>query len=432
MIGQRLSEIKKNRGSHWSSTIGRMHYRSTIIEFSGSLLISSCGEIWNKSDSADGVYSINPENGFVNWHSRTHGDSNEIKIFEDTVIGGTDNGEVFAIDAHYGERIATHSGISAFCSAPIIVKSAEQNLALMISIDGYVLSYDNQKKYFSIVGNIPGRFVANLETNQAMMEEGKFFAASESGHIYSAQVRNGAIHYDQIYDASRTQHHIVYASDVFRPKVRGIASMSIVSDRIIISYTRDTEYIAPPLVCIDLYGNEIWHARGIKSLSKRHSSYGNGRAKPLIFDNSIFCTFSYSDSLYSLSLNTGRAEWSVRLDDGLFQNWASPVLGSNRRIYVPRVNGLVHEVDIKSREVIGSISAEIGRYSRINYLSPWETYTSEDYSDLTSPISGGVPLFRKSPNPDDRLEAGIASTPFIFNNLLIVGTVSGRLMAFEI
>jgi hypothetical protein len=108
------------------------------------------------------------------------------------------------------------------------------------------------------------------------------------------------------------------------------------------------------------------------------------------------------------------------LDDSYFQNWSSPVEHEGL-LYIARINGVLSVLDIKKRRMISSYSVEVFNLSsdfslEEKGLAPWPINAIE---------------IKSGPDPSQRIVAGICSTPAIWNEKILIGTVSGKLCCFR-
>ncbi|WQO64667.1 PQQ-binding-like beta-propeller repeat protein [Sinorhizobium medicae] len=427
---QPLSSIFRTTRQRWSTEIGAFHYRNNLIRTGDRLIISTSGKVWNNNDPADGIYCLDAESGKVIWKFHTNGDANGIVEHNKIVVGGTDNGQIFALDYENGSLLAQHQSSTPFYGNPLLVRQGREDVFVSVSYGGDIIIYKPSEATFVNVGRVRGDFRASPATSQSLAVMGMFVLASEGGELMrivlsETEARPYFLHELQDMPSSDGGHYLL--------GLRGIGSLLVSENKLYVSYIRNTYDKHPPLCCIDLNtGAKIWDAKAVKTLSKKRSDYGNARCVPVICGDLLISTFGYNDSVHAFSCTTGRGEWMVRLDEGLLQNWASPVLSPAGRLFVPRVNGIVHEIDISKRKVINSISVEIGRYARNDDYFLRKRHFGEDRWEGTQPITHESRLDKVGPDPNEILISGLAATPLVFDNTLIVGGVSGQLRAYTI
>ncbi|ANN55965.1 hypothetical protein A9174_03735 [Mesorhizobium loti NZP2037] len=422
--GQTIRSIKGSDPVVWRQRVGRMHVRNNILAWKDTVILSTSGDVWNESDEKDGVVCVDRNTGQSRWFLRTSSDANEVFLLGNTITCGTDDGELIAIDADTGTVLAKFKAESRIVARSVAVKVRGDLTAVAISVAGEVLAYGAENKTFRSLGKIPGDFRANPVTSGALSERGLLIAATESGRIIEINVS------DEL--RWRELHQIEAAKPSIKANyllnLRGAGSLVIEGDMLIVSYARVTMDETPPIRAISLItGAVIWRARAVKTVSKRPQMLGNSRITPVIWNGQLITTLGYSDSLYSFSLNTGAGLWKLRLDDGLFQNWASPVLHGNV-LYVARVNGLLITVDLTLRAILRSLSLE---FPYTSATDDQRYHRDEDtiWRKIPWPELQSTGLSYSGPAAGQPLTAGLASTPLCLDGHLYVGTVSGDLCA---
>lgn len=110
----------------WSIQVGIQGYANTpLVLDDGSIYVSSQGDRWNNRannppDPRNGVYRLDPQTGAILWHVDTVQDANGMSVSGDTLVVGTDDGEVIAIDRHEGQVLWRQQVECAVTSAPLI------------------------------------------------------------------------------------------------------------------------------------------------------------------------------------------------------------------------------------------------------------------------------------------------------------------------
>jgi outer membrane protein assembly factor BamB len=417
IIGQQLSSIFKASRLQWVQPVGAMHYRNNIVVHSDHLILSTSGKKWNEADPGDGVVCLSRTSGEQIWRFETRGDANRLALFGDVVLGGTDTGQVFALDAHTGVLKAETKLVSPMVAKPVIVSSFGQDLPVLISSSGEILTYVARQVEFASLGRIAGTFTSDLATSPDLAADGVIVVGSDDGAIYRVTVGLDGV----VSDLIHTLEDRPSTLGAFRLGIRGIGSIVLEDHIAVVSYVRETSDRDPPMLALDVRtGQLLWHGRRVKSVSKNVDDYGNARVTPVVRNGMIFSTFAYNNSLHAFSLANGRGAWKVTLDEGFFQNWASPIFIGRERLLVPRVNGVVHTVDLPKQKVVDSISVEIGRYAEKEDRG-WPPHSRAISQDLLKHAMPGLMLL-----------AGIASTPIVADGLVIIGGVSGEVRAYSI
>lgn len=110
----------------WSIEVGIQGYANTpLVLEDGSVYVSSQGNRWNNRDrdprdDRNGVYRLDPRTGAILWHVHTEQDANGMALSGDTLVVGTDSGEVLAIDRNEGEVLWRQQLECGVTSAPLI------------------------------------------------------------------------------------------------------------------------------------------------------------------------------------------------------------------------------------------------------------------------------------------------------------------------
>ncbi|ANG98672.1 hypothetical protein A8A54_18830 [Brucella pseudogrignonensis] len=427
---QKLSSIFESTRQRWTVDIGKFHYRNNFVRRENCLIASSSGEIWNNSDSADGIYCVNISSGEILWRFHTKGDANGISENDNIIVGGTDTGQIFALDTKTGKLLAEYQANAPIYGTPVLVQHGSESVFVSVSFAGDLVVFKPHEVTFVHFGKVRGDFRASPATDFSLSSSGTFILASESGEVMKIVLSEDEA---KPYFLHELQDMPTFYGGGYLLGVRGVGSLLVHENKVYVSYTRNTYDKHPPICCIDIdTGQKIWDAKAVKTLSKRENDYGNARALPVIYGDLLISTFGYNDSVHAFSLSTGRGKWKVRLDEGLLQNWASPVISETGRLFVPRVNGIIHEIDISKQKVINSISVEIGRYLSNDSYYLRKRHFGEDEWEGTNPITRESTREKHGPFPSEILVSGLASTPIVFEDTLIAGGVSGQLYAYNI
>jgi len=419
VLRQLLSSIKSKAPILWSRHVGRMHWRNNITVVGRRVFYSTSGQTWDVADAADGVGCVDLVTGENQWFCPTGADANELAIFGNVLIVGTDGRQVFAIDTESGTVLSKVELTSPVYSKPISV-AADDAFIVVLSSAGEVLRYQSTSHAFKKIGTIPFRFRANPVSLDPIHGERRFLAASETGEIISVEVNDDGLEYAVLFQVKSTQSK---SYPELTLEVTSVSNLVVCQDRVLVSYARNTSDETPPLLCFSLStGEKLWDASPVKTLSKSRErlQIGNSRVAPIVWRNQVLSTFSYDGYLHAFSIETGRWIWKLRLDEGFFQNWSSPVLYGDW-LYVARVHGVLSKINLAKRQIAGSVSVEIMRKletsESISKFSVDPDYWPNELSYLEN----------SGPYPAQMLTAGICSTPTISEGKIVVGTVSGIL-----
>jgi outer membrane protein assembly factor BamB len=411
MIGQPLSELKRANALLWSVEVGRMHSRNNIVVRGDSAFLSSSGEHWNVADSRDGVYCVDLNSSLIVWFAETHSDPNEISLIDNVLLVGTDGGNVFAIDAETGAILNKIETEDPVYTRAIELEKADEKIGVLVSYGGEIIQYVLRSNRFSVLGRGPYA----VRANPAKTTPNSFLVGSEIGLVALVELNGDKFSWKEIFELLP---HKASGKFDYTLQIRGISSIAVVRDRVVISYSRSTYDRRPPILCFSLKtGEKLWDAGRVPTTSKTDvPEFGNSRVVPAIWNNLLISTFSYNDAVHAFSIDNGKWVWRQRLDDSYFQNWSSPIV-HNGLLYVARINGVLSVLDLKSRKVLSSYSVEV-----------FDPLTNE-------PSKGGEPDswpnnhsdIKSGPYPQQRILAGICSTPAIWKGKILIGTVSGKL-----
>lgn len=397
IFGKTLGELRTTSRVLWEQRPGQMHWRNNIVALGNRLYFSTSGTLWNEPDESDAVWCLDADSGATIWVVYTGSDANSISVDDGVVLVGTDGGTVWAIDANTGYVLSETLLTSPVVTRPVRIRRLGRSVALVIATDGEVIAYDYELRSWEAVGRLPFRVTAS-----PVEWHGDLYVGTETNEVL--RVRCDDFDYKVVLRVSPQpkEHYTLYPT--------GVQSLVLSGTNLLVSYSRETYDERPPVICLNAStGLQQWHARGVKTLSKKHPVfYGNARTSPVVWRGLLLATFAYDDSLHAFDLRTGLGKWKVKLDDGRFQNWASPVIDGHT-LYVPRVNGVISTVNLETQRLEEALSVETA--------SPHSTEGSPRKDDL---------------DPGDRLSFGLAASPIVARGRMFVGTVAGRLLCVSL
>lgn len=102
--GTRLAPSIQEPVIRWSADVGIQGYANTPLVGTDRVFATSQGSLHNQSDSEDGFYALDIVDGSRLWFYPTNEDINGASLTEDFVVGGSDDGTLFAIDRETGEK----------------------------------------------------------------------------------------------------------------------------------------------------------------------------------------------------------------------------------------------------------------------------------------------------------------------------------------
>jgi outer membrane protein assembly factor BamB len=102
--GTRLAPGIEEPVIRWSAEVGIQGYANTPLVDDERVYVSSQGSLHNQGDSEDGFYAIDAIDGSHVWFYPTNEDINGSSLTADFVVGGSDDGTLYAIGRTTGER----------------------------------------------------------------------------------------------------------------------------------------------------------------------------------------------------------------------------------------------------------------------------------------------------------------------------------------
>ena len=382
---------------NWQTEISGMQSRNNFLQVGGQIIFGSSGSAWNNPDPKDGVYSIDPDSGRVNWFIHSNADVNEIALINGVILAPTDDGDLLFIDSKSGNILNQVSLGAASFGAPTTLVFNGQRHALIATHTGAVFLLDVNRCKAVLVAelNVPIRssLLVHGESVLAFSETGLIIGLSPSNDWASELLCNAPI------------GHFGGPSGI------AVAPLKA-GNRLYVGYVRETYYDDPPLFCFDLDRHEIvWEAR-----SRSKNYFGNLRASPTMVGGSIAIAPAYSDSLLFVSPRTGQIESEIVVGQSTFQQWSGPAKLSNRFVALGRVDGVCSIVDAKKRRLTSSISLVTAQS---------EKSFSKQHADGVPPASQ---LFPGEPAP----EGGIVGKLLHTGSALFVGTTDGQIARIEL
>lgn len=402
--GQKILDIKSRSPELWRGYFGKMHYRNNFSQRDGVVYFGTCGDSWNIADSRDAVFALRPRGKEIIWERKANADVNHTSATEKYVFFGTDGNEFVALDRLTGEPKASVETESPVANEIHTLPDVDDTV-FTTTISGEVIFFDREALRFNTLHHLS---LEGAVTCSAFSSR-DLYLGTDAGIIYHCDVQTGEFQPIFQLPEKKKEHYTL--------RSLAVTNITVVADRLVVSYSRETYDEAPPLLCLNRHtGRIVW--TGGEASPDADDEFGNAPAKPLILGNRIYCTFAYNSNLTEFSLDSGDLLRSVRLDNSWFQNWASPI-EANGRIIVPRVSGVLVQIDPSklSIEWVNSVEGQ-ARFK----------ITANEKEDEWPDVEAKDP----GPYPAEPLEKGIASTPTIADGLLIVGTVSGHLICLDI
>ena len=395
----------------WSKKVGCQSWKNNIVVVGNSLLISSSGQAWNKSDSEDGIYCLDAETGDQLWFTNTPADTNQLIVSKGKTIVGCDDGNLIAMSVQNGQVIWQIKLDSAVVCTPFkapsnIGSSLPENKGIKVPDPLIVVTFGGLV-YMIDLNN--GKEIKRIETGKKIIADIGVYSGRINHELWLPSVDGDfiCIEYNKnfldikIRDIFKPQFNI-YEDLKYKPTLSLSTRPVFIDDLIVQCYARDTYYDTPPMFLVNTTSKQIqWHA----AVQKEH--FGNIRGTPVYKDDQIFFSSAYSNTLDVLSLVDGKPIWSVELGQGMFEQWSSPILEENS-IFLGRHDGYLHKINIAEQKREWSMFLGDHQVAGTTITGSQEL---PEFNDTSAWISGG--------------SYPILSTPVIDRGRLYIGTQEG-------
>ncbi len=412
----------------WKTRVGRQTWKHKPIIVGNDVIVGSAGAHWNQSDSEDGIYCLDAETGAIKWFSHTSADANCVLVSKGLAITGCDNGAVLAVSVRDGSRrweitldggvvggplklngksmrrinepldnVETHDPIllvtyvGSIYILDLITGREIQKTPVGGTVIGQPRMWRNKLKEYVLVPTIEGSLM--------------FFEYSDISNALIA-IGGTSIRYA---DKFAHPNELDFAEDGY--SIATLAAEPVVAGHLILQgLVRKTYYSQPPLIALEGLTHEVeWVGAGYNENDEE--GFGNLRSAPAIIGNEVIFAPAYSDSLYALSLNNGQLQWSVKLSQGMFEQWSTPI-AVGKSVYLGRHDGYLHKIDTERKLLEWSIY--LGAAEHAGMVVSGEQNLPEFDNDFDWSAAGSSP---------------IVSTPTIDRGRLYVGSFEGFLYA---
>jgi outer membrane protein assembly factor BamB len=388
--------------------IGKQTWRNNPTIVGNRVFVGSAGLEWNKPDALDGVYSFNLDTGEQIWFVHTDNDANDLTYINGLVVVGTDSGEVLGIGARSGKTDWKRKFDGKVYARPVHLP---MGVAVATSVGGlYVLNLKDG------VTRASSRLDAGVRAGLVAARE-DLWIATESGTLYR---------YVGFGDVQIRRRSRIFYPDALGKELSGVAidwyerlgqgrgtrakfyaAPLVLDDRVILSVVREGQFEYPPVMAFATDGGLDWI--GTDPDGYINSAFGDSRLTPASWFDQLILVDPYSNSIYSMSSNSGEVLWAIDLGHPTFQHWASPVV-ENDYVYVARHDGFVHKLQANDGKRVWSMY--FGQYA---------------HSGKTFLENEPLPKLESAPIWSAQLASPIFSTPAVSDNTIVVGTDEGYL-----
>ncbi len=392
--------------------IGKQSWRNNPKIVGTRVFVGSSGRERDQPDVLDGVYSFDLLTGEQVWFVPTQLDFNDLTYIGGLVIGGTEASDVVAIGARSGKTYWTKRFDSPVSARPAVAGGS----VAIVTNSGELNVLDPKDGTTQLSSELDGGVSAGLAADRHGL-----WVATEAGTLYryagfgEVQMRRDS----SVYYPDELGH--VLAGNAIRwydrlGKGKGLrakfsAAPLVLKDSIVLSLVREDDYDYPPVISFRKDGALGWI--GTDPNQFVDTLFGNSHLTPVSWYDRLILADAVSNSIYSISRESGEIIWATSLGNPNFQLWSSPVV-SNDHVYIGTYDGFLHKFAADTGERIWSM-----------YLGQHET--------------AGRTYLRDEPLPDARLDPAwrpelanpIFATPAVFNDTIVVGTDEGYLFVIS-
>lgn len=392
--------------------IGKQTWRNNPKIVGSRIFVGSSGYTRGQADPLDGVYSFDMATGQRAWFVPTDGDFNDLTYIKGLVIGGTESGQVLGVGARSGKTYWTRQMSAAVSAQPVRVR----NFVAVATADGSLVLLALKDGASKLTSEVDGPVRAGLAAGR-----GDLWVATESGKLYR-YVSFGEVQ-------MRRDSNVYYPDAMGNPlsgsalawyqrlgEGRGLraslyAPPLVLEDKVIVTLAREDQYAYPPVMAFHKNGQLAWIGTDPKKLAG--DNFGDSYLKPAAWYDRLILADPDSNSIYSISRETGEIVWAQTLGNENFQLWSSPVVADDH-VYIATYDGFLHKFDaIDGRRL-------------------WSMYLGHD--DLAGEtFLAGQPLPDVRMNPAWRASNSgpVFSTPAVSGNTIVIGNDQGYLYVIE-
>ncbi len=388
--------------------IGKQSWRNNPKIVGTRVFVGSSGRRRDQPDLLDGVYSFDLLSGERVWFVPTQVDFNDLTYIKGLVIGGTEAGEVVAIGARSGKKYWTRRFNAPVSARPVVageavaVATASGELHVLDAKDGSTrLSSD-------LDGGVSAGLAADRNGLWIATEAGTLYRYAGFGEVQMR--RDSSVYYPDELGHSLSGSAVHWYDRLGSGKgLRASFSAAplVLNDSVVLSLVREDDYDYPPVISFRKDGALGWI--GTDPNRFVGSPFGNSRLTPVPWYDRVILADAQSNSIYSISRETGEIVWATKLGNHNFQLWSSPVI-SNDHVYIGTYDGYLHKFDAGNGQRLWSM-----------YLGHHETAGRAFLSDEALPDAETDPAW----HPE--LASPIFSTPAVSGNTIVVGTDEGYL-----
>lgn len=382
----------------WSTKVGWQAWKNSIVVIGNHVFVSSCGNIWNQPDPADGIYCLDAETGMQRWFTRTPSDANRLAISKGKLFTGCDDGTVMAVSAVDGAIDWQVKLDSAIVGGPLVLRPYEESKIQVVTYMGNVYALDLHSGRemervnigHSVIGDLGSGRLGHGDWQWVPTIDGHLVAISGTVCVHETGFRYADIH------AKETG------------SIPELAAAPLLADGLLLQgLVRQTYYDDPPIFAIDARTGEFRWAASNAHLTKDH--FGNLRSPPVVVGREVVFASAYTSGVAAVSIDDGRLLWNIPLSQHMFEQWSGPIARGSS-VYLGRHDGYLHKINVPSRR------------------RDWSVYLGDRlHAGTTVSAQQSLPEFQGNAAWRASGSAAILSTPVIDSDRLYVGTQEGYL-----
>ncbi|MGD8790622.1 MAG: PQQ-binding-like beta-propeller repeat protein [Burkholderiales bacterium] len=388
--------------------IGKQSWRNNPFIVGTRIFVGSSGRQRNQSDSLDGVYSFDLLSGEKVWFVPTQADFNDLTYIKGLVIGGSDGGEVVGIGARSGTTYWTRRFDSPVVARPVSTGGAVAIATQSGELDVLELKDGTVKLSSELSGGVSGGLAADRDGLWIATETGELYRLAGFGEVQMR--RNSRVYYPDELGHSLSGKAIDWyhrLGDGRGLRARISAAPLVLDNSIVLSLVREDDYDYPPVISFSKGGALDWIATDPKKIV--NTPFGNSHLTPASWYDRLILADADSNSIYSVSRETGEVVWATKLGNPNFQLWSSPVV-SDDYVYIATYDGFLHKFAADDGERIWSMF--LGQHDMAG-----RTFFADD----------ALPDLQSDPQWQSVPSSPIYATPAVSGNAIVVGTDEGYL-----
>lgn len=388
--------------------VGRQGWRNNPLIVGNRVFVGSAGRVRGEADALDGVRSFDLESGKQMWFVHTASDFNDLTYIKGLVIGGTENGEVLGVGARSGKTYWTRTVSGTVLARPVRVPAGVAIATSSGELSVLALKDGATKLVSKLDGPVTGGLAAGRRELWVATATGTLHRYVGFGEIQMR--RDSSVYYpDELGDMLSGN-----AIDWYRMlgegrglRARFDAAPLVLDDRVVLAMVREGRYDYPPVIAFKTDGELGWI--GTDPHRRVKQRFGNARLTPAAWYDSLILADPESNSIYSISRDTGEVLWATELGTTNFQLWSSPVVERDS-VFIATYDGFLHKFRAKNGERVWSIY--LGR---------------REFAGRTFAGNRPLPDARANPAWSPELSSPILATPAIAGDTIAIGTDEGYL-----